>query len=317
MYKYLLLFVLINTQLKAQELFPMNEPASTVPKNVLGIRLAASTYEELDVNRNLGTLKLMYGVTPNLTLSASGSVSNHHAEYLPANLITHTHEGNQTIYQTNEFQRGLNYDYQFNGVYFNAKYRFLNKDAEKEHFRIAAYGEGSYIKSAHDEAEPTLMDDTKGLGAGIIATYLKKHFASSLTAGLIIPGDYKETTPDFSGGDLHTKITYGRAVVYNLSFGYLLYPVKYKDYSQVNVNAYVEFMGKSYEAADITQNDFNVSPQTDLLKAGSYVDIYPSLQVIFNSNLRVDLSAGFPLIGKSYVRFYPVFQIGIQRYFFL
>lgn len=316
-FSVVVVLVLFPFLLRAQELYIYSEPASTLPKNVLGVRLFGYSYEELKEQRNLAALKLMYGVTHNITITAMGTVSNHHDKMLPSNLITHTHEGTQTFYQTNEFQRGLNYPYQFNGVSIGAKYRFFSRDAQNEHFRMALTGEGSYIQTAHDEAEPTLMDDTKGYSVGWIGTYLYRHFAVSLHTGLILPGSYKETAPDFFGGDLRTKIEYGRAAYYNLSAGYLLYPSKYKSYSDVNINIYAEFVGKSYEAATITQNGDNVVPQTDLLKKGQYIDVYPGIQAIIQSNLRIDASVGLPLFGKSYVRFYPVFMFGIQRYFFL
>lgn len=312
-----LLLLLFSTTACAQELFPLFEAASSVPKNVLGVRLHGNTYEELNEFRSMGALKLMYGLSGNVSVSLTGSMSNHHDKKLPANLITHTHEGTQTIYQTNEFQRGLNYPYRINGGMLNIKYRFLSLDEKNKHFRMAVYGEGSYIESAHDEAEPTLMDDTKGIGAGIIATYLNHHTAVSFSGGKIVPGSYSEVAPDPAGGDLHTKITYGKAITYNLSLGYLLFPFKYKSYSDVNINIYTEFMGKSYKAAEIIQNDVNVVPETNLLKAGSYIDVYPGIQAIIKSNLRIDFSVGLPLAGKSYTKFYPVYTFGIQRYFFL
>lgn len=311
-----LLFV--NVSLYAQELFPHNEPASSVPKNVLGIKLFGESYDEYGMQRNMVALRLMYGVTAKFSLMVTGTVSNHHSEYLPTGLVTHTHSSNgNTNYQTGTFSRGLVYPYQFNGIYLYGKYRFLTHDGQNKHFRMAAYGEYSYIDVAHDETEPNLLDDTKGFGAGIIATYLHKHFATSLTTGFIIPGAYSETTPDFYGGELHTTIEYGNALQYNLSFGYLLFPFKYKNYSQTNINVYAEFMGKCYQTATVIQNDVNIKPQTDLLLAGNYIEVHPGLQAIINSNLRVDFSVGFPLINKSYARFYPMYTVGIQRYFFL
>ncbi len=312
---FILLF--LETGLHAQELFPHNEPASSVPKNVLGVRLFCETYDESGTQRYMGALRLMYGLTSKFSLMMTSTISNHHSEYLPSGLVTHTHTGNQTNYQTGTFQRGLIYPYRFNGIFLYGKYRFLTIDGQNKHFRMAAYGEYSYINSAHDETEPNLLDDTKGYGGGIITTYLKKHFAVSLTTGVILPGKYSETVPDFYGGEQYTVIQYGNALKYNLSFGYLLYPFVYKKYSQTNVNVYLEFIGKSYGTATIHQNGIEVPPQTDLLLKGNYIEAHPGLQFVIVSNLRIEFSVGFPIVNKSYAHFYPVYMFGIQRYFFL
>src|ERR1019366_8590868 len=183
---------------------------------------------------------------------------------------------------------------------------------------MSAYGECSNVNDAHDEAEPNLLDDTKGVGAGLIITCLKNRFAASLTTGVIIPGSYQETVP-FGYGSIFfttTKINYGNAVKYNLSFGYRLSPKEYQNYQQNNWNIYLELIGKSYQAATVIQDGVPVAVQTPLLKAGNYVEVYPGIQKIINSNLRLDFSVGFPLINMSYTRFYPVYMIGVQRYFF-
>lgn len=303
----------------SQELFPLNLPASTLPKGVLGIREFNESYKEVDRFRNLFSLRFMYGLSSKLTLMASGTVTNHHAKNFPLNLVSHTHSGNQTIYNTGNYQRGLKYPYQFTGIYLYAQYRFFSRDGKNKHFRMAAYADGSTVKVAHDESEPTLLDDTRGLGAGLIATYLNKKMAVSFTGGFIVPGAYSGFSPDSLGGPLiSTKIEYGKAVKYDLSFGYLLLPLHYSNYKQVNLNLYLELEGKAYQQAKVYQYGgiIEVPIQTPLLKAGNYVEAHPGFQFIFNSNLRVDVTAGFPLLNKSYARFYPTYMIGIQRYFY-
>lgn len=301
----------------AQELFPHNEPASNVPKGVIGIRALYKTYPEVNLMRGMYALRLMYGLLPKLTIMGTISVTNHHGKDLPPNLVTHSHIGNQTIYSTNSFQRGVQYPYLFSGIYLYAKYRFLTYDRKNQHFRMALYADWSNVGVAHDESEPNLMDDTKGYGAGLIATYLKKHFAASFTGGFVIPKYYDGYSPDIGGVKVPTRIEYGRAAIYNLSFGYLVHPKQYFDYNQTNINLYVEFIGKAFEAAKVTQFGYvNVPIQTPLLDKGNYVEIHPSVQAIFNSNLRIDLSVGFPLINRSYARFYPVYYLSLQRYLF-
>lgn len=316
--RLLLVLLLASGPLLSQELFPLNEPASNVPKGVLGLRALDESFMDISQMRNLFGLRVMYGLLPRLSIYATASVSNHHSRDFPANLVSHTHNGSQTTYSTGTFQRGQVYPYLFTGIYLYAKYRFLSIDGEHRHFRMAAYGEWSNVKVAHDETEPNLLDDTKGYGGGLIATYLKNHLAVSLTSGVIIPGAYRGLSPDLYGGPMvPTEVRYGRAVKYNLSFGYLLFPHQYRDYDQGNINVYVEFLGKAYESASVYQYGVKPVPvSTPLLKAGNYVDIAPGIQYIHKSNLRIEFSAELPMINQSYAHYYPMVQLGIQRYFY-
>ena len=316
-----LILVLNSSFVFSQELFPLNEPASNVPKGVIGVRAFDDTFKEVNQMRNLFGIRLMYGLLPKLSVMATASVSNHHDTNFPLGLASHTHIGNQTTYSTGNFERGKKYPYQFTGIYLYAKYRFLTFDAEHRHFRMAVYADWSNVNVAHDETEPNLLDDTKGYGAGLIATYLKNHLAISLTSGVIIPKPFNGYSPDTANGGssqmVPTEIKYGRAVKYNLSFGYLLFPRKYQTYEQGNWNIYLEFQGKSYEKAKVIQYGIHdVQVTTPLLEAGTYIDICPGIQYIHKSNLRIDLSCRFAMKNKSYATYYPVFSFGIQRYFY-
>lgn len=315
----LISFCTVNLQ--AQELFPLNLPASTIPKGTLGVRAFDESYKELNLYRNLYGVRVMYGITSKLMVIATGSMSNYHEKTLPFDFITHNHTTTQLIVGTNTPQEGIPYPYIFNGVDMYAQYRIVANDGQNEHFRVSAYGEGSYITTPSHQAEPDLLAHTKGVGAGLIATYLKKRFAMSLTAGGIIPFDYRGNTVDRYGGTYPTTIQFGDAVNYDLSFGYLLFPRKYKNYNQTNWNIYCEFVGKSYTAAKVWQQDgqfnYDLPITTPILKAGSYVDINPGIQCLIRSNLRIDFSVGFPMINESYIHLYPLYTIGIQRYFYL
>ncbi|MFM7023046.1 MAG: hypothetical protein ACKOXB_08710 [Flavobacteriales bacterium] len=308
--------LLLSLHLPAQELFPLNEQASNVPKGVLGARAFSHSYKEYEVWRNMSGIRLMYGLLPRLTIMADITASNHHGNTLPNNLVTHKHVGNQTIYYVQPFQRGVVYPYLFNGIHLYAKFRFLSIDGMKTHFRGAAYAEWSNVNAAHDEAEPNLMDDTKGYGSGLIITYLKNHFAVSLSSGFIIPGSYSGTSQLSIGTITPIIIEYGKALQYNLSFGYLLSPKQYSSYQETSISLYAEFMGKAYQGAKVFQDGTEISVETDLLKAGNYVDVHPGIQFVFSSNTRLDLSVGLPLIKASYTHFYPYYFIAVQRYFY-
>ena len=315
---FVVVFICSVCNLLAQELFPHNEPASSIPKGVFGARAFVESFQERNVWRNMGAIRLMYGLTPKLSVMATGTSSNHHGKKLPQDLVTHIHIGSQTIYYTNAIQKGVPYDYRINGINLYAKYRFLTIDGQNKHLRAAAYAEYAYITSAHDEAEPNLTDDNKGYGGGLIVTWLKNRFAASVTTGVIIPGSYSETqyTPSLSIPSTHIELFYGRAIKCNLSLGYLVSPKEYRDYNQTNWNVYFEFQGKTWESAKVLQDGVSIDIQTPALKSGYYVEVHPCIQKIIDSNLRIDFSVGFPLINKSYVHFYPLYLIGIQRYFY-
>lgn len=299
----------------AQELFPLSEPASNIPKGVLGVRLFSEAYQEVNQLRNMTALRLMYGVTPKLSVYLTGIASNHHGRKMPVEFPFH-----------NTPERGAYYPYKFNGAHLYAKYRFLSLDGENNHFRMAGYVEGTLVKTTHHETEPDLeMGDNTGIGGGLISTYLKNKFAVSLTAGVILPAAYKGFSPDPIEGlpDVPVRVQYGKALAYSLSFGYLLFPRKYSNYDQVNVNLYLELHGKAFEAAKVdlfygmsNQYFLAQSRYPAALQKGYYVDISPGIQVILKSNLRIDFSTTFSSMGISFARLYPVFNLGIQRYFF-
>ena len=88
-----LLFLLLSLSVKAQELFPNEEPASNVPRGAVGLRVFDLGYREADLFRNVAALRLMYGVTSKLSVYATGTLSNYHGATLPADFITHDHSG--------------------------------------------------------------------------------------------------------------------------------------------------------------------------------------------------------------------------------
>ena len=119
-------------------------------------------------------------------------------------------------------------------------------------------------------------------------------------------------------------VTYADGYNYSLSFGYLLLPHTYTDYNQTNWNIYMEFVGKSYGQVQMqVGNVYYNLPQYAIstngikaLQAGQYLEVYPGIQTILRSTLRIDFSVGIPITSRSYVHYYPVYNLGIQRYFF-
>ena len=306
---YIIFFLGSLSSVFSQALFPHIDPASLVPKGVLGIRLANEGYDELGQFRSQQSLRFMFGLAPKWMLTQSFSFSNHHAKDFPPDFI----QNDGTIgYHTHGVKKGKKYPYLFESLNLNVKYRFLSIDGEKKHFRMAAYVEAAGGNEAHDEAEPSLMGDNGGIGAGITATKLHQRFAISGNVGGILPQNYYYERKDSS-----VRVSYGKALSYGLSMGLLCLPFKYKDYNQTNMNIYLEFVGKAYEGAKV----FNKGQEVLIsnvpgLEKGYYLECRPSMQFIFRSNLRIDLSVGFPVINRSYVHTSPVYFFTLQRYFY-
>ncbi len=299
----------------AQELYPLSEAASTLPKGTLGIRGFSETYKEVNQWRNMTGLRVMYGFSSRLSVYLTGIASNHHGEKLPPEFPFH-----------NTPERGAYYPYRLNGAHAYIKYRFLSFDAPQRHFRSAVYGEAAYVHTTHHETEPDLMmGDNSGGGGGLIFTYLDKRWAGSLTAGMIIPGAYQGLSPDPIDGlpDVPVRVHYGKALTYSLSLGYLLWPRVYQHYGQTNINLYAEIKGKAFDASRVflfvgMPNEYYLEQPRypPALQRGYFADLSPGVQFIFGSNLRIDISATFPLLGISYARLYPVYTFGIQRYIY-
>ena len=301
------IFTLCITQnINAQELYPNSEPASINPKNTLGIRLMNEAYITNNVTRTWHGAMFMYGLNSKLMLSAMFTTSNHHYKSLPENFIQSDSNNVEFVPNNHTVQK---YNYAFEAINLGFRYRFLNKDGDHKHFRMSLYGNGVYSFQPHDEAETTLMGDNKGIGGGIISTALINKLAISFTGGFIKPFAYTQN---------QLSINYGNAYNYSLSFGYLIYPFKYKNFNQININLYAEFLGKSYDAMSITNHSKEVFLQSNkAYDNGNYIEFRPAIQFIIKSNLRIDCSTALPIIGKSYLRNYPLYMLNIQYYIFL
>lgn len=154
----------------------------------------------------------------------------------------------------------------FQGVGSYFKYRFLSMDSEHRHTRMAAFGRVTYNPTKNYTSDLNIEGAQSGLAAGLVITQLLHRLALSVTLN---------ETKAYSS----TGIIPENSFNYNLSAGYLIYPRKYTNYKQTNCNLYVEAMGKTITANP--ENNF---------AAGSSLDIIPSIQFIFNSQTRLDIS---------------------------
>jgi hypothetical protein len=237
----LLLFITAAKAACAQELYVNTEPASNMAANSLGIRLENQGYFNPDF-KNRSTMELMYGASKNWM--AHGS-----------------------IYMSNFYQNRQRVE----GVSAYAKYRFLSIDTVQRHFRGAVFGKVSTINNPLVNQEISLEGDNSGIQTGVVLTQLVHKLAVSGSLSYLRAFDNR-------GAYKIPQTNARNALGYTLSAGYLLFPKKYENYNQTNVNLYAELLGKANPGY-----------------GQSYLDVAPAVQFIFNSVLRVDLAYRAPV----------------------
>ncbi|MBC9913965.1 hypothetical protein [Chitinophaga varians] len=262
---------------KAQELYVNTEPASNMPANSLGIRLT-NKFFKMEHDGTTGMRfepEIMWGVNKKLMVHAIG-------------------------YAANMMQSSIRME----GGSVYAKYRFLSLDQQHAHFRMAAYVKGSVIDNPYLPSTPAtkkpyantdidLEGATSGVSGGIIATQLLHKLALSTTLGYSrYMNNIKDNIPEGFPKN---------SVNYSLSAGYLVLPVRYKNFNQTNLNLYVELLGKT---------------NTDAAGKGSYLDIAPAVQFIFNSTTRLDLSYRTQLTGDMARNSFNSFMVRIEHNIF-
>lgn len=152
------------------------------------------------------------------------------------------------------------------GGSFYAKYRFLSNDAVQKHFRMAAFGRMSFNNSDIHQEEINMYGHNTGFEAGIVATQLLHKVALSSTISV---------AKAFNNGNSN-KFVYGtknsKAINYSFSIGKLMLPKEYASYRQTNINLMVETLS-----------------QVNTGSGKYYIDIAPAMQLIFNSQSRIDI----------------------------
>ena len=159
------------------------------------------------------------------------------------------------------------------------KYRFLSIDDVHKHFRMAAFVTGAYSRNNLQHNELNLMGDHSGMQLGIIATQLWNKLAVSATISETEVFDRKR------GIESLPKQYAFQALNYSLSAGYLVLPVVYKDYDQTNLNVYAELLG---------------GRNLDWKYEKYFLDLAPSIQLIFKSTSKLNLGYRFQLKSDIY-----------------
>ena len=148
-----------------------------------------------------------------------------------------------------------------------AKYRFLSNDAMQRHFRMAAFFTISFNNSDIHQEEISMNGHNTGFEAGLVATKLLHKVALSSSVSI------EKALDNGNNNKFIYGLNYSKAVNYSFSFGKLMLPKEYKDYRQTNINLMVETLS-----------------QVNNGSGKYYLDIAPTVQFIFNSQSRIDLS---------------------------
>lgn len=165
-----------------------------------------------------------------------------------------------------------------------AKWRFFSQDDIHSHFRMAAFAEAAYTRNPFIYDELNLDGDNDGVQAGIVATKLQHKLAVSATVGVLKAIANRNKHVHGEGHSLE-------ALNYSLAAGYLLFPKSYESYKQTNLNLYFELIGMR----GLGGRDY-------------MLDAAPALQLIFNSNFKINVGARFQLAGN-------MIRVGENNYF--
>lgn len=167
----------------------------------------------------------------------------------------------------------------FESARIYAKYRFLSKDEVHKHFRMAAFASAAYSRNHLDHNELGLLGDHSGVQVGLVATQLWNKLAVSATVSETEVFDEKR-----SNKSLPQQYAF-QALNYSLSAGYLVLPFNYKDYKQTNLNIYAELLG---------------GRNLDWKYEKYFLDLAPSVQLIFNSTSKLNIGYRFRLKSDIY-----------------
>jgi hypothetical protein len=199
-----LLFLGLNA--KAQELFNYTEPASNMPANSVGIRLANNLLDEAHLGQKTYQFlpEIMLGINNKLMLHADAVMSNSAKPF-----------------------RAI-------GAGLYAKYRFYSNDVVHRHFRMAAFARLGWNRGHLHYQEIETNGMNTGAELGLIATQLLHKQAISATLS------YEQIT-DNGVNTIHIGNAHS---AYNLalSTGRLISPKNYVSYKQTNFNLMCELL---------------------------------------------------------------------------
>jgi len=235
--KYFVILVsFLSFQIQAQELFVMTEPASNMPTASIGVRdMSLFAFKKTGGYNYHNMPELMWGVNKDWMVHASAFLSDKQGDLM------------------------------LEGGSLYAKYRFFSVDDLHSHLRLAAYGRISTSNAEIHQEDIETMGMNSGYEIGTVATQLINKTA--LSASISYERAFNNQ------GNIFPDEWSNSAMNYTFSVGQLMYPKKYTNFKQTNINAMLELLGQR-----LNQN------------GNSYLDVVPSIQFIVNSQARIDLA---------------------------
>jgi len=185
-------------------------------------------------------------------------------------------------------------NFSWESIYMYTKYRFLSKEDIHRHFRMAAFAQAAYSRAPFHQDEVTLDGDKSGVQFGLIGTQLWDRFALSSTVSNTQILDKSRNSKNV----IYVPSRIYQAMNYSLSAGYLVLPKEYTDYKQTNLNIYTEFLA-----------------QQSLDRKVYYIDMAPALQLIFNSNTKLNFGYRFQVDGTMQRMSKTSWLLSIERTF--
>jgi hypothetical protein len=255
--------IIFYQQVSGQELYVFSSPASNVPARSITAKASAKSlvsYHNSEREYRI-MAELQTGLSKNWMLSGGVSFSDMY------------------------FKKGQ----RFESIRLYTKYRFLSKDDVHRHLRMAAFISGSWSRNPLVYQELTTDGDNNAIQAGVIATQLIRRLALSGTiSNISLTGNPSKIEFGFP--------FYRNVFQYSLSGGYLILPLEYTSYKQVNLNAYLEFLGQYATSA-----------------GAGFIDVAPAVQLIFNSTTRVNFGARFQLTGNFHRMANQSFLLSVEH----
>lgn len=246
----LLVFFFVLGKVNGQELYVFTEPASNMPAHSISAKLTDYFVTRNKIYSRFSQRfmpQAMFGFSKKFMVHIGATISNMHTT-------------------------GFRYE-SFN---LYAKYRFFSHDEIHKHFRMAVFAEGSKTRVPFQYDEITLMGDKSGVELGLIATQLLDKLAISATIA------HTEVLDRSRKSDvIYVPARAYQSMNYTVSAGYLLFPKKYTNYRQVNINLYTELLA---------EQTLNIKKHC--------VDLAPAVQFIFNSNAKLNMGYRFQVSGN-------------------
>ena len=250
---------IIDASPRAQELYVFSEPASNIPARSLNLKYAGKFQQGVMSGNpeHRQSVSAQFGLDRKWMLRTGMTISN---MYQPAT--------------------------KFESMNLGFKYRFFSRDEVHRHFRMALYADASRSRNNPMFDELTTEGDQSGVQGGIIFTQLLHKLAVSVNLSRM------EVLHPRRWQAAHANAHPYRSHNYSVSAGYLLFPRRYNDYGQTNLNLYLEFLGSR-----------------NLGKTGGFLDVAPALQLILKSQTKVNLGYRTQVRGD-------VFRMSTERWMF-